>query len=103
MLATELRNRIELTLGASLTVVDLLGDSTIEQLALKLLDQIRAQESRATAAITFEELMRVLQSDPDLTSQLLAETEQTTPEEAAKALLDDPELAAQLFAQLQEP
>ncbi|HRX61315.1 MAG TPA: type I polyketide synthase [Candidatus Competibacter sp.] len=103
MLATELRNRIELTLGASLTVVDLLGDSTIEQLALKLLDQIRAQESRATAAITFEELMRILQSDPDLTSQLLAETERTTPEEAAKALLDDPQLAAQLFAQLQEP
>jgi hypothetical protein len=56
-----------------------------------------------TAAITFEELMRILQNDPDLTSQLLAETEQTTPEEAAKALLDDPELAAQLFAQLQEP
>ena len=103
MLATELRNRIELALGASLTVVDLLGDSTIEQLALKLLDQIRAQESRATAAITFEELMRVLQSDPALASQLLAETERTTPEEAAKVLLDDPELAAQLFAQLQEP
>jgi len=103
MLATELRNRIELALGVSLTVVDLLGDSTIEQLALKLLDQIRAQESRSTAAITFEELMRILQSDPDLTSQLLAETERTTPEEAAKALLGDPELAAQLFAQLQEP
>lgn len=103
MLATELRNRIELTLGASLTVVDLLGDATLEQLALKLLEQIRAQESRATAAITFEELMRILQSDPDLTAQLLAEMEQTTPEEAAQALLDDPELAAQLFAQLQEP
>ncbi|MFZ1493298.1 MAG: type I polyketide synthase [Candidatus Competibacter denitrificans] len=102
MLATELRNRIELTLGVSLTVVDLLGDSTIEQLALKLLSQIRAQASGATAAITLEELMQILQNDPDLTSQLLLETERTTAEEAAKALLDDPDLVAQLVAQLQE-
>lgn len=102
MLATELRNRIELTLGASLTVVDLLGDSTIEQLALKLLSQIRAQQSSVAAAITFEELMGILQNDPDLTSQLLVETEQTTAEEVAKFLLNDPDLAAQLFAHLQE-
>jgi hybrid polyketide synthase / nonribosomal peptide synthetase FtdB len=98
MLAIELRNRIELAFGASVSVVDLLGDLSMEELAGKLLVQVLQQQERASAEMTAVELAGILARDPGLTTQLSAELGQDTTEGLIAVLLDDAELQTQFAA-----
>jgi acyl carrier protein len=89
MLATELRNRIELTFGASVSVVDLLGETPISELASRLVSQLDGTPDLAERLAGDGEL-----SQPEL-EQLLKTADQATVEELLGAVgdLDEAEVA----------
>lgn len=100
MMAIELKNRIDLTLGVTVAVVELLQGFGVAQLAARVLTQIEAQiEHTAREALLLEgqitaEVAQKLTEhvDDDTLAELLRELEQLS-EEEAQAILTEQEPA----------
>jgi acyl carrier protein len=76
MMAIELKQRIEISVGASIAVVDLLKGSNIREIVTILMPQIQENQRLVSQEEISEMLTELQQLSPEETERLLAQMEQ---------------------------